>query len=267
VKGTGLRLSSPHAVGTHRLGALVGAPVVPARVDRRPAVVEVLDQALTNSCAAHAVGQGIRCAQNRTAPGIDVPWLLSRRALYRAARVLSDGGLGNDNGTTFEAVFSVLGLVGFGPERAHPWDADRAATLDGPAKQAWLDEEPPFTAMREAGDRRAFKGVARLDVGPTLPDAARFAIAGGADVVIGLVVDDAFEQAAGPTLVRALGASSGLHAMLLCGYEPDGSFHDVNSWGAGWRDGGFCRLAESLIADGDRLLEAWAIDARVGGPS
>ena len=80
------------------------------------------------------------------------------------------------------------------------------------------------------------------------------ALAAGHPVAFGTPVSKAFTRFAGPSIVDrpAIGDPlAGGHAMVLVGYvsHPQEGliFRCLNSWGAGWRQGGLCWLTESYV--------------------
>jgi hypothetical protein len=91
----------------------------------------------------------------------------------------------------------------------------------------------------------------------SLGDAVRQALASGKPVVGGWYVDAAFLAEDGPALIDAPGNAVGGHAMVLDGYNQDGTFNLLNSWGLGWRQEGRARVTEAFV---EAALDLWAID-------
>lgn len=77
-------------------------------------------------------------------------------------------------------------------------------------------------------------------------DQVKGELAGGHPIVIGMRSNRDFHRLRGPAVWRAgrPQADDGHHAVTVVGYlEPGQYFHVVNSWGPGWGDGGFGRIA------------------------
>ena len=77
-------------------------------------------------------------------------------------------------------------------------------------------------------------------------DQVKGELAGGHPVVIGMRPNRDFHRLRGTAVWRAGGPQKddGHHAVTVVGYsEPGQYFHVVNSWGRGWGDGGFGRIA------------------------
>jgi C1A family cysteine protease len=67
-------------------------------------------------------------------------------------------------------------------------------------------------------------------------------------VVFGTLIDEAFRDRGGPSVVDApKGATIGGHAMIIVGYI-GGKFLVKNSWGKGWRQGGYAFFTPEYIA-------------------
>lgn len=216
-------------------------------VDLRPYVVEVLDQGQTNTCAAHAVAQAVRVLATQK-NGLPTP-LPSRRYLYRDAVGYGHAHRGEplvDQGTTFGDLFSATQWVGVVEEDEWPWD-ERAVL-----------QEPPLKLFREGADRRWTLGAYVPLRKTRRVDDLRKALSLGHPCVVGVTIDEAFEDMDGPRLVRDLGLSVGGHAMAAVGFDAEGVLL-VNSWSSNYRDKGYVTLSWDLIAS-DRTMDAWAIN-------
>jgi len=220
-----------------RLG-LVSPP--PASASLRSRVDSVLDQANTQSCVAHAWDQALRIGDH--IDGQRAPALGSALFLYYNSRAWH-GDEHRDEGTYLRTC--AQGLVRFGraPDRLWPFDLRR------------VNDRPSWKAYRSAYDLRGPRGYYRIPSGDLA--AVRSAIAAGKPVVFGMSVDLAFLADDGPSVIGdPEGRAAGGHAMCIVGYEGD-NFEIVNSWGIGWRDGGFAWLTANRLATATDL---WAVD-------
>lgn len=211
---------------------------VPSSFTLRPFVTSVLDQGDTSSCVAHSWAQALRIA-DRIA-GESAPVLCSREFLYWNSRAY-DGGAIVDQGTQLRSC--ARGLVKFGrpPETVWPFDLAR------------INERPDWSAYRLA---YKFKGPAGYYRITTLAE-IRQALAASKPVVGGVGVGDSIFQARGSAIYDpAPGEPSiGGHAMTIVGYDAD-SFTICNSWGTGWGDRGFVRMAPRFV---QRFTDLWAV--------
>lgn len=233
----------------HRLGAMLfDAPSPPNAVDIRRLVVGILDQGQTETCGPHAVAQGIRMRADAEMPTREPIVLPSRRALYRMSVGFAHASRGEpieDNGTTFGDIFSGAWVSGVVSETEWPWD--ESAPL----------EDIPLAVQRVGADQRwTLDGYTPIGDGDRVRD-IKAALARAVPVVLGVRVDAAFEAPDGPIVVRSLGEDIGGHAMVCCGYTSEGLWV-ANSWGGGWRAGGFALLSWALV-EGPRVLDPWAI--------
>lgn len=211
----------------------------------RPYVVEVLDQANTNSCVAHAWEQAFRI-RGRIAGG---PWVAqwgsrlgSRLFGYRNSR-RTHGEENVDQGTYLRSYAKAVNVFGRPPEEAWPFL---------PLRVNWT---PKWNAYRLAFDSSLSAGphaYYRIDaVGSSRAAAVRAALAAGYPVVFGTRVSQAFLNA---------GPSSGVlhpepdprkwvggHAMCIVACDLAGNFVVVNSWSTNWGEGGFGTLSEEFI--------------------
>lgn len=224
-----------------------GVSAPPPAVDLRHLVVEVLDQGSTSSCGAHAVAQAIRMLAR--ARGVASPPLPSRRYLYRDAVGYGHTHFGYpiaDDGTTFGDLFAGTRWVGIVDEAEWPWSE-------------WdVLASPPMSIYRAGSDRRwTLNGYTQLR--PTsLADDLRKALSLSHPCVVGITIDQAFEDPNGPSLITSLGPSVGGHAMAVAGYDPDGIWL-CNSWSSGYREQGFVKLAWDIVAS-ERVMDAWTLN-------
>lgn len=200
---------------------------------------EPFDQKDTNSCAGCSVAQGLRLAFAED--GRYVPPLSPLFLYYNARRDEAPAATGVvDDGTTFRSVMRALGRLGVCPESRWP--------LQSSAENS----RPSWLAYRDAADYRGLRGYYRCF---SIDDIKR-ALSARRPVVIGLSIDKDFTKTSGPAYVEDTPGGAGGHGMLLTGYDKQGRFHLVNSWGARWR-GGKILVGEAFVR---RNQSAWALD-------
>jgi hypothetical protein len=208
----------------------------------------VLNQGGLSSCVAHA-WEGALLLEARWR-GYTAAVLGSRLFGYYNARA-EYGGQWADSGTYLRTYAYALKRVGRCPESAWKYDPAR------------VNVRPSVRAYQQGNAMRGLKGYYRIfSTGERRIQAIMSALEARHPVVFGMSVDQAFTQDNGPlTLSRIEGKPIGGHAMTIVGYtEPDvagGSclFKVLNSWGTGWRNGGFVWFSEELVANA--LEDVW----------
>jgi C1A family cysteine protease len=232
----GYKPSPPDKIGMGHPHHLLGAVPTPPSASVRDKIVEVLDQQDTSSCVAHATTQQVRTAL--AIQGIISPPLPSRLFVYFGARA-EYGEQKSDDGTYIHAAYEAMRDMGFPSEDAWPFSDDPKL----------VNELPPWSAFRRAADQRWLAGNYRiLTTGTQRVQDVKSALAAGHPVTWGTDLDQAFEDLIpGQVWPGVTGAIIGGHAILIVGYAT-GYFEVCNSWGAGWCDGGFCRVSEAAIA-------------------
>lgn len=222
----------------HGLAKLGLSAAIPAAFSLRDLVVEVLDQGDTSKCVAHSFAQALRIA-DRVA-GVKAPQLSSRDFLYYNSRAYDGDGF-IDQGTQLRSCAKGLGKFGRPPESAWPFKHDP------------LVARPSWEAYREAFDHKgpsAYLRVAGLtEIKQAL--AAHKPVVGGA-LVGNSIFDSSFTGIYDPSPSEA---KIGGHALTVIGYDAT-SFTLVNSWGPGYRDGGFFRVSPRFMAS---FTDTWAI--------
>ncbi len=208
------------------------------------------DQGGTNSCTVHAVDYAIQalCGTGRGPKGREYT-PRSVAAPYWHARALNHLERG-DAGAVLRSAL-----------RAHQH-------LGAPSEAAWplaartINQQPGADSYRLGHPWRGL-GYSRIE--GDVVTGALDALQSDFPVIIGLGLDDAFRLGDGPTAVldEVPGASQTLfHALMLAGFTRTAGnpaslrFRTPNSWGTGWRDGGFCELGPAVVAS---ALEAWVV--------
>lgn len=202
-----------------------------------------------SACAGNATGDSIevlndieekaKAAAEGRAP--NPPIQVSRLFIYSMARGMMDddgdgqGDINKDEGTYIRLCFEVLSRFGVCDEKVWPYD------------QTKVFVSPSIKAMRQAVGHRIHSYYRIKETGDDRLDAIVSALRAKHPVVFGTLVDNAFMQANGPSVVGPPGGSTaGGHAMLCVGYV-NGNFLVKNSWGKGWRDNGFVLLTPEYM--------------------
>jgi hypothetical protein len=195
-----------------------------------------------SACAGNATGDSIEVlndiAEKDTAaaegrapnPAVQV----SRLFIYSMARSLMDddgdgqGDIDKDEGTYIRLCFEILSRFGVCEETVWPYD------------EAKVYVAPSIKALRRATGRKIHSYYRIKSVGDDRLDAMVSALRAKHPIVFGTLIDQAFMQTNGPSIISApTGTTVGGHAMLVVGFV-NGHFLVKNSWGKGWRDNGFC---------------------------
>lgn len=194
-----------------------------------------------SACAGNATGDSIEvlndieekdlaAAEGRSP---NPPTQVSRLFIYSLARGMMDddgdgqGDIDKDEGTYIRLCFEVLSRFGVCDETVWPYNEAKVYTA------------PSIKAMRQAVGHRIHSYYRIKELGDDRLDAIVSALRARHPVVFGTLVDRAFMQPNGPSVVSPpTGATAGGHAMLIVGYV-NGNFLVKNSWGKGWRDNGF----------------------------
>lgn len=210
---------------------------LPRSVDLRPYCSEVEDQGRVGSCTANAV-VGAMEYQLRKAGNANVE--LSRMFVYFNARRMS-GHASLDCGTRISQGMAAFMAFGAPFEYAWPYNPQLLSTEPPPDvyKQA-LQHVPTEYARIEgienikAALAQGFPVVFAANLPPRCYDEA---------ATTGIM------QAPSEMELRQQHSAEGRHAMLLVGYDlADNTVIIRNSWGTGWGEKGYCRLAMDAFA-------------------
>ncbi len=222
-------------------------------------ILSILDQGGLGSCVANAVMQAVRGSQ--VAQGALAPELGSRLWAYWLARLATHEER-DDNGTFIRNAFAALVKNGFPPESAWPYTDEKDAHGDGK-----FQDRPPITADRLAFDQRLGDYHRIFETGPARIDAVKRAISQGWLVVFGCDVSEEFcRNDIEPTIPLDPPGDTGLgHAMLWDGYRGD-DFSTVNSWGAGFGEGGRFKMSADYVLTTSDLWISRAAPLYTGRP-
>lgn len=198
----------------HRL--LGGAAPPPESASLADRAGDVLDQ-VRNDCVANSVGKAFEVALSVV--GEIVP-MLSRNWIYYMSGCL-EGAQKLDNGRYIRDALDALGRVGCPFEVAWPYDNRWNVHPGAEVHRAAFDLKPAYYRIDGTQQERALQ--------------IKQAIAGGYPVVVGSLVDQAFEDQDGvhPFPYNAQMSPLGGHAYCILAYD-SGGLRLLNSWSDSW---------------------------------
>jgi C1A family cysteine protease len=218
-------------------------------VDLSPYTTET-NQLNVSACAGNATADSIEAVgaideENRAKAEGRAPVVLpqlSRLFIYSMAREIIDtdrdgvGDLDQDEGTYIRLCFDILRRFGICKETTWPYDVNK------------VHAPPSFMAMREATGHHLHSYYRIKSEGDGRLEDIVAALRGRHPVVFGTQINQEFLDGGGPTVIdRPTGTTIGGHAMMLVGYV-GGNFKVKNSWGATWKDGGFCYFTPAYLS-------------------
>jgi C1A family cysteine protease len=197
-------------------------------VDLRRLCSPVENQWHVGSCVANAIVGALEMLKIRdTGKHTE----LSRLFLYYNSRLMHRA-VNVDKGTYIRLAMGTLAGLGTCTEAKWSYDPARVNIRPswGSYREAFPHKIDKFYSIDADGDERtSFVKKALESIHP---------------VVFGMSVDQAFMSYAGGVLVKPTGDSLGRHAMMICGYnDNEGCFTVRNSWGTGWGEEGYVKLA------------------------
>lgn len=219
-------------------------------VDLRPFCTES-NQSGLSACAGNATADAVEIVSNveesfraevEGREARPVPQL-SRLFVYAMARTL-DGTLNKDEGTYIRSCFEVLTRFGIPEESVWPYEENKVFVSPSMlAQRAGLGHKiHSYYRITSSGEERINDIVAALRAMKP--------------VVFGTLIDHPFMEFSGPwTVDTPKGATAGGHAMIVVGYI-DGKFLVKNSWGSGWRQGGYAFFTPEYMA-WDETWDLW----------
>lgn len=248
--GTGWLPDAPDA-RDFRASARFGAPSGLPREALALAdhVRRVRDQGPTSACVGFAITSGVDVRLRK----LGVVWPEpSPVCVYTSARRASAGkGVKLDDAGSFPRVaMKMIRDLGIASEQAVPFD---------PSK---INDDLKWGAYQDASKLLVFQWFRVYEAGASRSDAVANALAKGYPVVIGAVLDPAFFQSTGETIMAWGPERRGGHMLCVLGYRTraDGSreFLILNSWGTGWGARGFVWLHEDALAS-ERVSDIYAL--------
>jgi C1A family cysteine protease len=218
-----------------------GAAVLPRRLDwrERGAVSGIRDQGSCGSCWAFAVTQALE-SQIMMAKKDSKDVSLSEQV------VVSCSGAGSCNGGRPDIASNFIASVGVPPESDYPYTAANGSC--GSAKAGWKNRAYKIGAWNSVPNNVAALKSALVNYGPmpTILDLRKdfkYYESGVYSYVPGAEWGCAGQDSRGKD-----NDEWGWHAVLLVGYDDDGQYFIVkNSWGPGWGENGFFRIAYSEL--------------------
>mmetsp|Transcript_16122 Transcript_16122/g.20062 ORF Transcript_16122/g.20062 Transcript_16122/m.20062 type:complete len:405 (-) Transcript_16122:81-1295(-) len=231
---------------------------LPNKVDLRPYMTDVEDQANSNSCCANAVAGAYEYLCKRVAmeTGDDIGDI-SRLFIYYVGRkmdqvIYSEGNVKvKDEGMTLGGAISAMQTKGACLAESYPFELEV------------VNERPPEETFDEAMDYKVSEAMkVPVDV-----ESMKQCLAEGFPIVFGLKLTEQFFYPLPGGIIRTPdpedpeSAAHGLHAMLIVGYsERQQVFIIRNSWGADWGDCGYAYVPYDYIAGPDfNFLGQYAI--------
>ncbi len=213
----------------HVIGLIGTSSYTALSVDHTHLLDSVRDQGSTSSCVGQWFSNAIYLAGQAQGNPVARP---SVRWSYAVSRYLGSPGQLVDFGTSPRLMCEGAERHGIVAESRLPFDAAR------------IDEPPPFDAD-VAGADALFTGYYRADADT---DQLRRALELGQFPGIAISVHQSFVDwdNNGSVYDEPMGAFSGYHMVTLAGYRP-GAFLVLNSWGAGWGEGGLCWMSDRFI--------------------
>lgn len=210
--------------------AKIKSAKLPRKVDLRPLMTRVEDQANANSCSANAIAGAYEyLIKKHLKKEIDV----SRLFIYYNARWRTNDQ-NEDNGSVIQYGIESLGSFGACEESIWPYDTTR------------VTKKPTKSAYEKAA---VFKTLGTQHV-PVELKTWKQCLAEGYPIIFGCALFESFDECnrlGGVVPMpdpRDVGRNEhGRHAMLCVGYsDVDQVFIVRNSWGPKWGDRGYCYM-------------------------
>lgn len=216
----------------HHVGVLLGAAAgeLPTIVDYSSMLERIPDQGGTNSCVGQAFATAIFLRAHLD--GIPLP-RPSAKAIYDVARLIETPNVLIDIGS--RPRLAVEGLQDYGMVADDRW----------PLTESNVNTPPPLDVFRAGLGAKlaAHYRIGGADVATLL----RSALARGFVPVFAMDVDDAYLAYDGSAIYAGLTALRvGSHMQAVVGYGAE-YFLVANSWGPGWGQRGFARVAPDFF--------------------
>lgn len=212
-------------------------------------VRRVRDQGPTSACVGFAITSGVDVRLRKL--GIEWPEPSPVGVYTPARRAVTPKGQKLDDGGSFPRVaMKLIRDVGIPSEQRVPFNP------------ATINDDLKWGAFQDASKLLVFQWFRVYEAGASRSDAVANALAAGYPVVLGAVLDPAFFQNQGETVMTWGPERRGGHMLCVVGYRTraDGSreFLVLNSWGKGWGAGGFFWLHADALAS-DRVSDIYAL--------
>ncbi len=201
--------------------------------------LDAVQNQLANSCVGHSVASAAYLTASVNGPKIDRP---SPLFPYTIARLLEGSPIRDVGCYPRDAM---RGLAQYGLIANNRW----------PERSDVINATPPLDAFK-AGDEARLGGYYRIlrgDDGKSIIEALRR----GFCPLFGMQVDDSYMTYRGGLWAPG-GANLGGHAQVICGYHgASDAFRVLNSWSAGWGDGGFAWIPRTTLCA--RYQDLWVL--------
>lgn len=219
--------------------------MLPARVDLRDDLPDVLDQGTLGSCVLNAGTVALRYCLSRN--GQEAPPLSRLQAYYDVRKV--EGTLNEDAGCEIRNAIKCAAKTGVGRESL--WSYRVKQFKKKPTQPVYKDAVN-FNAMEY---RRVPVSVAAI----------KDALAQALPVIFGVELYESFdalevERTGVVPMPRRGEQPTGGHAMLAVGYgQRKGCITVRNSWGSDWGDNGDCYIPEAYIGSSKYGGDYWVV--------
>lgn len=220
---------------------------LPSFYDLSPLMPPPGNQGQMSSCAGWAVAYALKTSHEK----VEKKWEVTKdnklvhEHVFSPAFIYNQVNHGKDEGSYFSEIFKLLQEKG-------------CATLStAPYKEGDYLTPPSSLALSEADN---YKIAWAKDIDPKEIGTLKSYISHGYPIVIGAVVDKAFQEVKPGEIVRVIGEGGG-HAMVVVGYDDKkegGCFKIMNSWGEDWADKGFCWITYDAFKK--HVYEAWLVE-------
>jgi C1A family cysteine protease len=223
----------------------VGAAKLPSSIDLSTMMPPPGNQGAQNSCVGWSIAYGMKSYQEKTARKWELidGESIKPEHVFSPAYIYNQINRGEDKGSRFADAFNILQTKGVASLSKDPYD-----------DKDFLSKPSP-DANSEAAN---FKIAWAKKIDPKDIEGIKTYLAKGYPVIIAISFDEPFMDPKGPAVVSSInvGDIAMGHAMLVVGYNEDKKcFRIMNSWGTGWRDGGFCWFTYDLFKQNVR--ESW----------
>lgn len=246
VEGSGLQFTDKQTLDKINKGKapFYGSSQLPASVDLSVKMPPPGNQGAQNSCVGWSIAYGMKSYQEKTARNWDVASgeSINKEHVFSPAFIYNQINHGEDKGSHFADAFNIVKTKGVASLSKDPYD------------QSDFTSMPNNDAVTEAAN---FKIAWAKTIDPKDIEGIKSYLAKGYPVIIAVAFDQAFTDPAGPATVTSMDVNQGMgHAMLIVGYdESKQCLRIMNSWGTGWRDGGFCWITYDAFKN--CIRECW----------
>jgi len=221
---------------------------LPPSIDLRTSgfMPPVYDQGQVGSCTANSIGAAWSFEHSKQGEPYFMP---SRLFIYANERIMEGTPLSDDSGAQIRDGVKSVAQLGVCSEETWPYLEDKYSI------------KPPQPAYDEALNNQATQYLSVSQDTNSL----KAVLAAGQPICFGFTVYESFESAtvAQTGLVPMPNTSTeqclGGHAVLLVGYQADGSWIVRNSWGPSWGISGYCIFPQQYLTNPSMASDFWVI--------